>query len=148
MADKQESILDRIARQRREDSSAAEAQVSCEALKERADALAVEIGEPLNLHTRLTSRRQCAAENPSLPKLSIAAEFKRASPSKGNIALDLDAGEQGLRYATAGASVISVLTEPTWFKGSMDDLLAVRRKVADMPDSERPLILRKDFVIR
>lgn len=146
MADK-ESILDRIAKQRRLDSSAAESQTSCQALKERADTLASELGPPLNLHTRLSNNRTLAAADATLPKLSIAGEFKRASPSKGNIALSLDAGEQGLRYANAGASVISVLTEPTWFKGSMDDLLDVRRKVADMPNSNRPLILRKDFVI-
>jgi anthranilate synthase/indole-3-glycerol phosphate synthase/phosphoribosylanthranilate isomerase len=148
MADAKESILDRIAKQRRLDSAAAEAQTSCEALQKRSDRLASEIGPPLSLHTRLANNQKQAAADATLPKLSIAAEFKRASPSKGNIALGLNAGEQGLRYANAGASVISVLTEPTWFKGSMDDLLDVRRKVADMPDSQRPLILRKDFVIR
>jgi indole-3-glycerol phosphate synthase len=45
------------------------------------------------------------------------AEVKRASPSKGLIAPDINAAEQGLKYAKAGASVISCLTEPTWFKG-------------------------------
>ena len=45
------------------------------------------------------------------------AEVKRASPSKGMIAPDINAAEQGLKYAQAGANVISCLTEPTWFKG-------------------------------
>lgn len=58
--------------------------------------------------------------------MAIAAEFKRASPSKGNIALDLVAGEQGSRYASAGAAVLSVLTEPKWFKGSLGDMKEVR----------------------
>ncbi len=46
-------------------------------------------------------------------------KVKRASPSKGNIALDINAAEQGLKYANAGAAVISCLTEPTWFKGTL-----------------------------
>lgn len=45
------------------------------------------------------------------------AEVKRASPSKGLIAPNIIAAEQGMIYAKAGASVISCLTEPTWFKG-------------------------------
>ena len=56
------------------------------------------------------------------PRMALAAEFKRASPSKGNIAVHLDAGEQARSYATAGANVVSVLTEPRWFKGSLEDL--------------------------
>ena len=52
------------------------------------------------------------------PELAIAAEFKRASPSKGNINVELDAVEQCLEYADAGASIISVLTEFLHFKGT------------------------------
>lgn len=78
--------------------------------------------------------------------MALIAEIKRASPSKGDIAPDIDAAEQGWRYASAGASGISVLTEPTWFKGNLDDLLAVRRAVEALGD-RRPAILRKDFVI-
>lgn len=39
------------------------------------------------------------------------------------------AGEQGLKYARAGAAGISVLTEPTWFKGTLDDMRDVRKLV-------------------
>lgn len=49
--------------------------------------------------------------------MSIAAEFKRASPSKGVINEDLDPVVQGLQYAEMGAAVISVLTEYKYFKG-------------------------------
>ena len=61
--------------------------------------------------------------------IALAAEFKRASPSKGDIAPHLVASEQGLKYASVGASVISVLTEPTWFKGSLEDMQSVRDAV-------------------
>nr|ODO04012.1 anthranilate synthase/indole-3-glycerol phosphate synthase/phosphoribosylanthranilate isomerase [Cryptococcus depauperatus CBS 7855] len=81
----------------------------------------------------------------STPHTAIMAEIKRASPSKGDIAPDVSAPEQALKYALAGASVISVLTEPTWFKGGLDDMLAVRQAVDSLPD--RPAILRKDFII-
>lgn len=76
--------------------------------------------------------------------LSLMAEVKRASPSKGIIAIDACAPAQAREYAFAGASVISVLTEPEWFKGSIDDLRAVRRALEGVPN--RPAILRKEFV--
>ena len=72
------------------------------------------------------------------------AEIKRASPSKGIISLSTCAPEQARTYALAGASVISVLTEPEWFKGSIDDLRAVRQALEGMPD--RPALLRKEFI--
>jgi anthranilate synthase/indole-3-glycerol phosphate synthase/phosphoribosylanthranilate isomerase len=76
--------------------------------------------------------------------LSLMAEIKRASPSKGIISLSTCAPAQAITYALAGASVISVLTEPEWFKGSIDDLRAVRQALEGMPN--RPAVLRKEFV--
>lgn len=76
--------------------------------------------------------------------LSLMAEIKRASPSKGDIALNVCAAEQARKYALAGASVISVLTEPKWFKGSVEDLRAVRQSLDGMPN--RPAVLRKEFI--
>ncbi|KAL2160550.1 hypothetical protein VTH06DRAFT_1238 [Thermothelomyces fergusii] len=76
--------------------------------------------------------------------VALAAEIKRASPSKGIFALDIDAPTQARKYALAGASVISVLTEPEWFKGSIEDLRAVRRVLEGMPN--RPAVLRKEFI--
>jgi indole-3-glycerol phosphate synthase/phosphoribosylanthranilate isomerase len=75
--------------------------------------------------------------------MALAAEFKRASPSKGAIALDLDAGEQALQYSMAGANIISVLTENRWFQGSLQDLVQVRLKTNEF----RPAILRKEFIV-
>jgi anthranilate synthase/indole-3-glycerol phosphate synthase/phosphoribosylanthranilate isomerase len=77
-------------------------------------------------------------------RLSLMAEIKRASPSKGIISLSTCAPSQARTYAKAGASVISVLTEPEWFKGSIDDLRAVRQSLEGMPN--RPAVLRKEFI--
>ncbi len=76
--------------------------------------------------------------------VALMAEIKRASPSKGVFALDIRAPVQAQAYAQAGASVISVLTEPDWFKGSIEDLRAVRQVLQAMPN--RPAILRKEFI--
>lgn len=76
--------------------------------------------------------------------LSLMAEIKRASPSKGIISLSTSAPAQARTYALAGASVISVLTEPEWFKGSIDDLRSVRQALEGMPN--RPAVLRKEFI--
>ncbi|KAI9046660.1 hypothetical protein LZ554_009401 [Drepanopeziza brunnea f. sp. 'monogermtubi'] len=76
--------------------------------------------------------------------LSLMAEIKRASPSKGIISMSTCAPAQARTYALAGASVISVLTEPEWFKGSIDDLRAVRQALEGMPN--RPAVLRKEFI--
>lgn len=76
--------------------------------------------------------------------LSLMAEIKRASPSKGLIAPAACAPAQARKYAKAGASVISVLTEPEWFKGSIEDLRMVRQALEGFPN--RPAILRKEFI--
>ncbi|GAA5896695.1 bifunctional anthranilate synthase/indole-3-glycerol-phosphate synthase [Sporobolomyces salmoneus] len=79
--------------------------------------------------------------------MALLAEVKRASPSKGDIvdASSPSAPAIALSYALAGASVISVLTEPKWFKGSLDDMRAVRAAVDALPN--RPAVLRKDFIL-
>nr|WP_197034711.1 indole-3-glycerol phosphate synthase TrpC [Glycomyces sp. NRRL B-16210] len=72
--------------------------------------------------------------------VSVIAEVKRASPSKGALADIPDPAVLAAEYAAGGAAVISVLTEANYFKGSLDDLDAVRAKV-QIP------VLRKDFVV-
>ena len=72
--------------------------------------------------------------------IAIIAEVKRASPSKGIIAEDFDYLSIAREYESAGASAISVLTEPFFFKGSNDYLMEIADNVS-IP------ILRKDFII-
>ena len=61
--------------------------------------------------------------------MAVIAEVKRASPSKGDIAPGMDAVAQAMKYANGGAAGISVLTEPTWFKGTLDDMAGVRAAI-------------------
>ncbi len=76
-------------------------------------------------------------------------EVKRASPSKGDIAPDLDPVRLATTYAEAHAQAVSVLTEGNFFKGSLRDLIAV----ADLMEKRRQqglhacAVLRKDFLL-
>ena len=73
-------------------------------------------------------------------ELSLIAEVKRSSPSKGSLAPITDPALLASRYEKGGATAISVLTERRRFGGSLEDLVAVRKAV-DLP------ILRKDFMV-
>jgi indole-3-glycerol phosphate synthase len=73
-------------------------------------------------------------------KVSVIAEVKRSSPSKGALAAIADPAALAADYEAGGAHVISVLTEKRRFAGSLEDLAAVRAAV-DIP------ILRKDFIV-
>lgn len=76
------------------------------------------------------------APRKSLPH--VIAEFKRASPSRGDILLDFPPEEAARRYAEGGASCLSVLTEETFFKGTLGYLK--RMAGPGLP------LLRKDFI--
>src|SRR5437588_6590506 len=82
-------------------------------------------------------RKTLAAKN---PEFKIIAEYKRRSPSKGNIREDLQPAEAASLYQNAGACAISVLTEKHFFGGSIGDLREIRAATA-LP------LLRKDFII-
>jgi indole-3-glycerol phosphate synthase len=88
--------------------------------------------------------RSGTAATPEDARVRLIAEIKRASPSKGVFDADLDAVDQARRYAAAGASAISILTEPDFFRGSIEDLEAVSTAFA--VDSDRPALLRKEFI--
>ncbi len=74
------------------------------------------------------------------PGVGVIAEVKRRSPSKGDLADIQEPADLASDYASAGARVISVLTEQRRFGGSLEDFDAVRAKVS------APL-LRKDFIV-
>jgi len=73
-------------------------------------------------------------------EMSVIAEVKRSSPSKGALAEISDPAELAIKYQSAGAKAISVLTEQRRFNGSIADLVSVRSAVK-IP------ILRKDFMV-
>jgi indole-3-glycerol phosphate synthase len=109
----------------------AEAELRAAELEARANALADDAEEAL--------------PGPSLERalragdtVSVLAEVKRRSPSRGAIAEGLDAVAQAQAYLDGGAAGVSVLTEPAHFGGSVDDLLAVRANVSIAA-------LKKDF---
>jgi len=74
------------------------------------------------------------------PGLSLIAEIKRKSPSKGDLWPELEASEVAEKYEHLGAAAISVLTDELFFGGSLADLQQVSRSV-EMP------VLRKDFIL-
>jgi indole-3-glycerol phosphate synthase len=74
------------------------------------------------------------------PGVSLIAEMKRASPSRGPIRPDATVAEVVETYEAAGAAACSILTEPQFFGGSLDDLRAARA-ACELP------LLRKDFIV-
>ncbi|PFH53771.1 hypothetical protein AMATHDRAFT_1001 [Amanita thiersii Skay4041] len=131
------SILDKIHVQRLED--VAKAQSSPGTTLQDLDTLyKLNIAPPL-----ISFVSRIKETTPGCP--ALFAEIKRASPSKGPISVSTKPAAQAISYALSGAHVISVLTEPKWFLGSLQDMLHVRQSVANFPN--RPAILRKDFIL-
>ena len=93
------------------------------------------IRENLPIHIK-----RSLAEAVAEPGVSIIAEIKRASPSKGAIRPNLDVASVVADYEQGGAKAVSILTEEQYFHGSLEDL-RVARKSSGLP------LLRKDFII-
>ena len=124
-----ETFLDKILAIKREKVEAQKRETDIHALKEPAFAVRQK-SEDHRLRTALSQKN----------RTNIIAEIKRASPSKGIINDTIDVAQVARNYEKGGAAAISVLTEENFFKGSIDDLVAVRNAV-DLP------VLRKDFVV-
>ena len=113
----------------------------CAAARER-------VGELRGRAAELEAAALARAARPSFAaalrgeRVTVVAEIKRASPSKGPIALGLDAGAQAAAYVAGGAAALSVLTEPTRFGGTIADLDS-----AGAATGGRVPLLRKDFVL-
>jgi len=132
------SILDRIVADGREDLARRKRESTEAALRERFAAR----DATWDLSRAIATPRRKAAQG----KVGIIAEIKKASPSKGVLAEMFEPVAIARAYAEGGATGISVLTEPRYFQGSLDYLLAVRQMLErELPDG-RPSLLRKDFV--
>ncbi len=119
------SVLDQIIEGVREDLAGRESRTTLERLQRQCD------GMPAPRDAEALLRRS---------GLSVIAEVKRASPSKGALSDIPDPAALAAAYAEGGATAISVLTEQRRFGGSLADLDAVRAAV-DLP------VLRKDFIV-
>ena len=118
------SVLDQIMAGVREDVEKRRSQVSLDEIKRRA----AETPAPRDAYAALAQ-----------PGVSVIAEVKRKSPSKGDLATIADPAALAGDYEAGGARWISVLTEERRFNGSLEDLRAVRAAV-NIP------VLRKDFM--
>ena len=119
-------FLDRIVQQTRLDLVQRKQELPLEKLQQ----LALEQTHPRNILEAFEPRSQ----------VHLIAEVKRASPSKGMLAPNLDPVAIARTYEASGASVISVLTEPHFFLGVPEYLTAIKN-VVSVP------VLRKDFIV-
>lgn len=120
-------ILEEIAEKTRQRVAAQKKQIPLEQLRRQAEAMD---------HSRFGCMRRALRE----PGMSFICEVKKASPSKGVIAEAFPYQEIARQYDRAGASAISVLTEPDYFQGSNAYLQQIR-SVTALP------LLRKDFTV-
>jgi tryptophan synthase beta chain len=114
-------------------------------VERRAADIAAELGErdlrTIRRQTPPGPARRDVVGRLARPGLHLIAEIKRRSPSAGVLADgELDAAAMARAYQSGGASMISVLVEPHWFGGSLDDLAAAR-SATSLP------VLAKEFVV-
>ncbi len=123
-------ILKKILARKREEITSRQQKRSIEDLKEITEA---EAGKPRGFY-------QALQHHLSQNRPAIIAEVKKASPSKGIIRENFNAGKIAIQYAHAGATCLSVLTDKDFFQGSEVNLM-MAKKSCPLP------VLRKDFII-
>lgn len=129
-------ILDEIAAKTKERVAEQKKKVPLEEIKRQAlDIVARETDNGSSPYSKFPFRDNLAADG-----ISFICEVKKASPSKGLIAPDFPYVEIAKEYEAAGASAISVLTEPFYFQGSNQFLMDIKKEV-NIP------LLRKDFTV-
>lgn len=129
-------ILDEIAEKTKKRVAEQKKKVPLEAMKRQAfDIVARETDNGSSPYSKFPFRDNLAADG-----ISFICEVKKASPSKGLIAPDFPYVEIAKEYEAAGASAISVLTEPFYFQGSNQFLMDIKKEV-NIP------LLRKDFTV-
>ena len=129
-------ILDEIAEKTKERVAEQKKKVPLEEMKRQAlDIVARETNNGSSPYSKFLFRDNLAADG-----ISFICEVKKASPSKGLIAPDFPYVEIAKEYEAAGASAISVLTEPFYFQGSNQFLMDIKKEV-NIP------LLRKDFAV-
>ncbi len=121
-----DAILDKIVAVKRREIEEAKTSLPLESLREAADSA--------------PPTRDFLAPLAEGGRVSLIAEVKKASPSQGVIREDFDPLEIALTYQRHGADCISVLTDETFFQGSLEYLRTIREAV------ESP-VLRKDFIL-
>lgn len=121
------TVLDDLIAGAKQRMAVRESQVSFEEIKQRAQAAA-------------PAKDVVEALTGGSGAVSIIAEIKRASPSKGHLASIPNPAELASIYEAGGAAMVSVLTEELRFNGSLEDLASVRQTI-DIP------VLRKDFIV-
>ena len=127
MTQQSETILDRIVADKRDELTAALERVPLAEMRRQAEAAPAPRGFAKALRG---------------PKISLIAEAKKASPSRGVLRADFDPVWLAGRYTEGGAAAISVLTDEKHFQGSLGYMRAVREALP-----QGPPILRKDFTI-
>jgi len=127
-------ILDEIVKSTKEILCLRKTTKTLPALRE----IAEKMGKPQRISFCTALRASSKVSKKS--QISLIAEIKKASPSKGLIRADFDPVGIALEYEKAKVSAISVLTEEKYFLGSIDYLKLVREKVSTP-------ILRKDFIV-
>ncbi len=121
------NILDKIAFTKRREVEALKNLISLEDLMKQAEA----VSRPVISMKRALAGRE----------ISIIAEHKRRSPSKGEIHPMSEVGDIAQAYARNGAAAMSVLTDTPYFGGSLTDLAIARSAAPGLP------LLRKEFII-